>query len=560
MKKYNLLIFILINLSLNTYAQFIGVRHLKSESVSQEDYLYKIIDLDGNTVLELPEKVVPFLSSFLLKKYDHENDNWEIKVNDRWILEDRSIFFIDSSQRILPLTTPDSTYLVDFSGKVVKSFGTKYSFLSQPSQGIFLAFRQIENQYAYMISYLNENGDQLFNGKEFWEATLFSEGLAIVQEENKNGDWKIINLKGEEVVNLSKNLNKKIVKAYPFIGGYANIIFKRDEKESFDIRNRIKDNKDSLARYFNLPIGSNSDELRISNILARVNSKGGLEVLSWGQNTLSDIYYRSHYQGADYHNISKIVGNTGSVQLIDSLLTINDKFYIGKSNDSNKTKIINAEGKTIEFPERYSPIKCIQNLILGKRNKNYVLFDYDNKVKTYFTDKTPLHVRDIVDRSEDNHKNLEEFILIGNRIIKIGIQGLESILDLEGKLILDNEALNTFEENGIDLPKSVRDMMLEYECLDQQDIAEINENGIEHLNINCEVVDFKYFIDMKNLKMISVRNISKIINSSLIKDLLNKGVQIGLEGSVTLQDIKIDLSKVVNGYLVINEDEIIKKK
>ncbi len=487
MKIIRYILFLIIIFPNVGLSQYIGVRYLNPESV-KEEYRYTIFDFNGNIKLQLGNSVLPWFSSTLLKKYDFESKDWSVIVNERWIKEDDSFFITDSSQTILPLSTPDSTYIMDFSGNIIKSFGKKYKYLSQPQEEIFIGYRQLENEWTFMLTYIDHKGVELFNGKEFWEATSFSEGMAIVQEFNEEGDWKAINKSGEEILNLSKLFDKKIIKVYPFINGYANVIVRREANEINSINERIKNNKDSIQYYFDVPLNSSSDEMRVGNILYRVSKAGEIQMLDWRSSILNDIYYRKYYFGSEFHKVINQKSELSNYEKLDSTLNLSGKYFIAKDTFGSH-KLINNKGEILSFPSRYEPIKCSENLVIGKRGKNYVLFNPENHMSIFFKDKTPIHFKDVLAMPEEDEqvKHLEEFILIQDRILKIGLFGPSSLLDIDGNLLYDFDS----SEFDASLTQVTREILQQYNCPDKIDFDEIKTERIEHLNISCDVIDIK---------------------------------------------------------------------
>lgn len=549
--KFFFLILFLNIIPYHGFSQYLGIRYLDKESY-EEKYFYKIYALNGNQILELKKNETPYFSSFMIKKYDFETEDWSIKINDRWPTNILTFFLTEKNQQILPITTPDSTYVIDFKGNLIESFGKKYQFLSQPKDGNFLGYRKIENQAAYMLSYLNEKGEELFNGKEFWEATTFSESHAIVQEENENGVWKIINITGAEVLNLSNKFNRKIVKAYPFVNGYANLVVSKNHDEVIAINKRIHENRDSILHYFSLSPNAEEYENKVGYDSYRIGLNGEIQKLPWNLSIQDDIYYRTFYKSTDYAKIIAKPYKTNTFTLVDSLLSPNGKYYIIKDK-SEKHQLMNHNGVILEFPDRYKPIKCIENLVLGKRRNNYVLFDPDSKNSLYFKDSTPLHNSLVLEKEYENSINVEEFIIVGNKILKFGLYELSSILTLEGNLVHD------FYDSTLDstLETKMLEMYLVFECPQTADYEEIQQNQMEYLNIKCAEFDFQPLLSITNIKMIGITGLDKAINSKHIAELLNKKIDVFIEGTIDAGDLDIDLKESYKGKLYINDIEII---
>ncbi|HMT54671.1 MAG TPA: hypothetical protein PKD16_16485, partial [Saprospiraceae bacterium] len=64
---------------------------------------------------------------------------------------------------------------------------------------------------------------------------------------------------------------------------------------------------------------------------------------------------------------------------------------------------------------------------------------------------------------------------------------------------------------------------------------------------------------VRNLKMLAISDVKKIINSNLLTDMLNNNVDVSITGGIKFEDLGIDLSKILKGSLYINEN-VIKSK
>ena len=78
-----------------------------------------------------------------------------------------------------------------------------------------------------MIVYMDKKGNEVFDGKEYWEATPFHDGYAIVQETDKNGPWKVIDHTGKVSGTFSTDYAPYIQSAEPFYEGLALVTLKR---------------------------------------------------------------------------------------------------------------------------------------------------------------------------------------------------------------------------------------------------------------------------------------------------------------------------------------------
>jgi hypothetical protein len=121
-------------------------------------------------------------------------------------------------------------YWIDEKGKTVKSFGKQYEKMSPFMNGYCLVWKKMTTRDdAYMLVYLNPQGNNAFGVKEFWEAAPFSEGYAAVQLVDEKGEWGFIDKTGEMVIHLDSRIVGEIVKLGPFSEGLARV-FVRGEK------------------------------------------------------------------------------------------------------------------------------------------------------------------------------------------------------------------------------------------------------------------------------------------------------------------------------------------
>lgn len=553
LKKFYLIVISII-FQFSLYGQYIVIR--KPSEVSHDQHYYVIYDFEGNMRFKLPDNSLLFLANTLVKKNICETQDWSININERIITQDDNFLIINRNQSILPISTPDSTYLLDFEGKLVKSFGKDYTYLSQVSEGIFIGYCPIEDRRgAFMVEYLKENGEPLFDDKKYWDATDFSEGYAVIQEENEYGDWKIINLKGDEILSLSSLLNKKIIKANKFINGFANIIVQKDSEDIKNISGRVKDNKDSIQHYFDIPLNSTEHESRLASELYRVNAKGDVQRLDWNTSILNDMYSRKYYSGNNYMVDVDASNKISVLNIIDSLVTVNGKLYITK--DSFQTYYLkNINGENLDFPIRYSPVKIFQNYVLGKRRNNYVIHNPITKENIFFTDSTPLHFDEILQDSDNEVESTQEFLKIENRILRIGCFGIKSILTLTGSLVFD------FEKSPIDnsITPLIEQLSTIFKCPDGLDYKEIIAKKLEYLTIECAEINLDELQKLVDLKMLSLINVNQIFNASGLIDLLNKNININIYGEIKLEDLGLELNKINKGSLIINDKEYIKKQ
>lgn len=554
MYRYILLCFVQISIYAIAFGQHIAI---KFPSLSSYDkFYYKIYDLNGKLTLTLPDEAMLFGAHTLIKKNKCDVDKMTFNSAERTVIECEDFILIDKTQQFLPVTSPDSTYLINFQGKIIKSFGKKYAYVSQMSDGIFIGYSPINRSASeFMLTYFNQDGVPMFNGKMFWEATLFSEGYAIVQEKKEVDEWIIINENGAQIFNITKALNKKIFKAEKFINGYANILAYRTDKEAELIVERIKNNEDSVQYYFDIPLNSKNYESRIETESFRVSINGELQRLNWKSSMLNDIYNRLYYTGRNFQNDNDAKREFETEIFCDSLVTSEGKFYI--TRDSHKQyRLKNIKGENVPFPDQYSPLICTQNYILGKRNDYYVIHDPIKKQNTFFKDGSPMSFDMAFTNSEDPPSLPEEYIFADSRLIKIGCTGVNSLLMTDGTF------LSSFE--SIDFNNQVSPMMQQitniYKCPNDTDIKGFISEKREYLTIDCKVIDLQKFVQIENLKMLNLINTEVINNSSILMNLLNKDVEINIYGNIIFKDLKLDSTKITRGSLTINDLSYFVKK
>lgn len=78
------------------------------------------------------------------------------------------------------------------------------------------------NESSY-LTFLNYDGESAFENNKFWNATHFSEGLAGVQFEDKNGQYAYINQYGETVIFINELFGDHNFNLFPFTDGLARV-------------------------------------------------------------------------------------------------------------------------------------------------------------------------------------------------------------------------------------------------------------------------------------------------------------------------------------------------
>lgn len=488
-----------------------------------EAFRFYIIDFDGNEKFTIPKNTFPGLSDLLVKRYECEQQSFSYALKERKILHEESFVITEPNQKVLPLYSKDSTWLVDFEGQLIKSFGKKYVALSQPKKGILFGIKRISGG-AYRYVYLNEKGEELFNGKEFAEANYFSEGRAIVKEASPENSWKIIDQKGNEIINRPNYITNALYNATEFANGKAIIeIYTRKEDQN---------NENSIASGIYL--------IDTNNKLQKLGQSGDIE---------SFFYFLRNYEGDDFSIAMNNAQKVEASKVIDFMF-VEDGMSLIVEGEDGTNQLIDENGFKIPFPNRYTPIKCIENLILGKRGPTYVLCPTNSTSCTFFKDESPTQIYNMLTDAEGKH--VEEFIIRHNKIIKMDHFGIASLLDLEGKMIYNFEA-SAVEDMVPDEFKSLNEL---YECPDSIDFQQIHKNQVPYLNIKCETIDFKVVAKNKGMKRLIVTELKSIKNPTYLKEILSSNTTVLLMGQFDEKQLLSELDSVNSGELIINDTKV----
>lgn len=165
---------------------------------------------------------------------------------------------VDFSGGVIIVINSGKAYFINQKGKKVLDIGNNIRFATPLINGFFMVYRRVNN--GSVITYYEKDGKIAFWGKEFWEATPFENGKAIVQEYNPKENWseqtsdfQIIDTKGKSLLNISKTLYpNKIRNMGPYNFGLIPF-YTRDNQtihfdiETFKIETKYRDNfpKDS---------------------------------------------------------------------------------------------------------------------------------------------------------------------------------------------------------------------------------------------------------------------------------------------------------------------------
>lgn len=225
-----LLFFFTVNAS--SQELLIGFRTVNTE---KNVYIYKFYDTLGQELFSLPESHVPVFKP-ILKKVRDKDDSLEQNNSQVLLIEEESIFFIEPNAPGILIGINKTTnkelkfspYLMDRAGNKIKEFPL-FEFTTHFSDSIFIGYRRIEN--GYMLRYLDHLGNELFDGQEFWEASPFVDGLAVVQKKDENDDWLVIDKRGQTIINISKTTGLKIDNVLKFYNGNAIVIESKSDKQ-----------------------------------------------------------------------------------------------------------------------------------------------------------------------------------------------------------------------------------------------------------------------------------------------------------------------------------------
>jgi hypothetical protein len=144
-----------------------------------------------------------------------------------------NFYFVDFTENILPVKDDDRYYLINRKGEEVRDMGGNINWISALEEGIFRVFERFENRRnASLIIYHDKDGNPVFNGQKFWEASRFRDGRAVVQLDDGNGAWQLIDNSGQVILNLSDTIPGDIRRIAKFERGSWQLSVK-SEKNSY---------------------------------------------------------------------------------------------------------------------------------------------------------------------------------------------------------------------------------------------------------------------------------------------------------------------------------------
>lgn len=153
-----------------------------------KDQGFTFIDTSGKKLFELAPGHNP---SVLSKKEPFKLGNF---------------YSIDFSANVLAVNDGLHSYLIDRTGKKTANLQDSLNWISPIENGFIRVYEPYQGRRnASMIFYINKEGKACFEGKRFWEASIFRAGHAIVREETES-EWLLIDSTGQTVINLSDSL------------------------------------------------------------------------------------------------------------------------------------------------------------------------------------------------------------------------------------------------------------------------------------------------------------------------------------------------------------------
>lgn len=394
-----ILIFLIINAS--SQELIIGLRTLNTEKTLHKYIFY---DTLGQKLFSLPDAHVPVFKP-ILKRVRDQYDSFEQNNSPVLLVEEESIFYIKPNEPGL-LVAPDksveeqlkfSPYLIDRAGNKLKEFPL-FEFTSSFSDSIFIGYRSIEN--GYMLRYLDHLGNELFDGQEFWEASPFVDGLAVVQKTDENDDWLVIDKKGQTIVNISKTTGLKIDNVLEFYEGNAIIIESKSNKQ--------------LEEYYenSEEMDSDIDEGKMSD-----NDINWLSILVRGYSFDKNIYW---------FNIK------GELKPFPNRRCLGTELYERQHNLLNKNYIISNEFKSKLAQSKY--LGLIADSIITKDAGYFILWETpENSISSELVIYDQNGQKILLKGLEDGRiLSVQDRMLIVNKDARIFNYDLENFQILEG--------------------------------------------------------------------------------------------------------------------------------
>jgi hypothetical protein len=170
-------------------------------------------DLDGQKLFELPVEHLPGVRS-----------KFEPFYLDNFVL-------YDFTEGIMGVEHPKGYYILNQKGEKIHSSYNKVKFISKPSEGYIRVFEvnHKDNSQSYVKFFGKDNIKHPLNKTAYWEATNFEGGQAIVQLDNKDGDWLAIDSTGKTIQNFTEQFNCEIS---PYNIPYENSVWKLNTKNN----------------------------------------------------------------------------------------------------------------------------------------------------------------------------------------------------------------------------------------------------------------------------------------------------------------------------------------
>ncbi len=126
---------------------------------------------------------------------------------------EKNFAMFDFTQGHLPVAKDRKWKFFNRKGEMIKDFADRFHAFTTPIEGTYRAYEKIEGEgNGFLIVYLNQDFEELFAGKRFWQATNLKGGYAFIQLESENGPWAILDRSSGNVKMLDTLLSKSIRK------------------------------------------------------------------------------------------------------------------------------------------------------------------------------------------------------------------------------------------------------------------------------------------------------------------------------------------------------------
>lgn len=337
---------------------------------------------------------------------------FELEANEKLLVEEhrdesRSTLFeyvklYSKDRGPLVVLSADCFYLIDASGKRIKKL-TKYGTIFSAWDGVYKA-RLLKDSGSKTSSYvfLNDVGEEMFDGNQFLQATNFNEGKAIVKSTNE--EWQIIsNDSSNQPISIDSKINTTIVTANSFYNGHALVKAKNKEnsgsKYSYYFINAAGevaiDVFEKIGKYNHFS-PSNFDEenafMKVGSDILFFNTSGEIVY------TLSDVNNMLNERGRFVQfylsDNSRVIIDRQSLEVVDFFdkedvekITPDKLFddylkvyYSNKVTGKKGYRYVNLATKEIEFETNHKLVRIVDDLFIsGSANFPNDLYFIKNK-------------------------------------------------------------------------------------------------------------------------------------------------------------------------------------